>query len=120
MRKPAQSFTAEVYRADRPGHRRDLGTAHWPATEVHQSKVARGLGAARLAETTWHQHWDALAIFLVDRTELRNQIPFLEPDTDENVSGGHGSKQQMPGGHVRRCPEGEQEAQHDRMAHNPV
>ena len=70
-----------------------------------RSRLGGELGPA--AWDMWDQHWDALAILLVDRTELRNQIPLLESDADENVSGGQGGKQEMPGGHVRRRPEGE-------------
>ena len=72
------------------------------------------------AEEAWHQHRDAPAIVLVAGAELRNQVPFLEPDADEDVSRGHDGEQQMPGGHVRRRPERDQKAQHQRVAYAAV
>src|SRR4029079_10121072 len=71
------------------------------------------LGAA--AEKARLQHRNDLAILLVARAELRNQLSLLEPRANEDVCGGHNGEQQMSRGHVRRRPEGEQEAQHQRM-----
>src|SRR5579883_2495510 len=77
-------------------------------------------GSRAPAAKAGQQHRDALAILLVAGTELRDEIAFLERDADEDVESGHGREQQMAEGHVWRCPEGEQEAQHDRVPHEPV
>src|SRR6266700_7121207 len=82
---------------------------------------ARLDGRPRAAtEKAWYQHRDASTILFVACAEMRDQISFLELDADEDISRGHDREQQMPGSHVRRRPEGEQETQHEWVTHEPV
>ena len=52
--------------------------------------------------------------------EHSDQVALLELDADQDVAGGRHREQQVASRHRRRRPEGEQEAQIDRMAHHPV
>jgi hypothetical protein len=61
------------------------------------------------------QHGHPLAIAPVFIAEQGHQIAFLEIDTDEDVSRRHRCEQQMPQGHGRRTPEGDDEAEIDRV-----
>src|SRR3954453_19868636 len=72
------------------------------------------------AENAREQHRDTLAILPVAVAERRHEIILLEVHSDQDVSRGQDSKQQMTGTHLRRCPEYKEEPQHKRMAHDSV
>jgi hypothetical protein len=52
--------------------------------------------------------------------EQLDQIALFQKDPDEDVGGGDGRKQQMSDRHERRRPEGDDEAEIDRMTHELV
>jgi hypothetical protein len=45
-----------------------------------------------------------------------HQIPLFESQSDEDVCGRRDGKQEMPKGHRRGCPEGEQKPEHEGVA----
>src|SRR5436305_1410609 len=65
---------------------------------------------------TRQQHNDLAAIAPVLIAELRDHVPLLEPDADEDVAGRPDREQQMAGRHHGRRPEAEQESKVQRMA----
>src|SRR5579883_253537 len=67
-----------------------------------------------------HEHWHLPAILLVGFTENGRQIAFLELKCHKDVTGGHDCKQEMADSHHGRSPEGDEEAQHERVAHDAV
>ena len=69
-----------------------------------------------LAARQRDQHRHLLAIATVLIAEQVDQIALLEPDADQDIAGGRDREQQMAGRHGRRRPEGEQEAEIERMA----
>ena len=83
------------------------------------SKVAN---AAVVSDVRAGSYFGGLASMLdsLRAAGVNYRVLFLEADADEDVTGSHDREQQMPGGHVRGRPEGEQEAQHERVAHDPV
>ena len=70
--------------------------------------------ALRAGQRDQHRHLLAIATVLI--AEQVDQIALLEPDADQDIAGGPHGEQQMAQGHRRRRPEGEQEAEIDRMA----
>lgn len=68
----------------------------------------------------WKQHPDLLAVRHVALTKERDEVPFLEPNTDKNVGRAGRGEQEMTCRHIRRRPEGENEAQVDRVPHMAV
>src|SRR5947209_18113310 len=62
------------------------------------------------------QHTDLAAIAPVLVAELRDHVPLLEPDADEDVARRADREQQMAGAHHGRRPEAEQETKVKRMA----
>src|SRR5215813_13484824 len=69
---------------------------------------------------TRHQHGDALAIVLVLVAKKFDQITFLQCDADKNVGCRDEGEEQMACGHNRRRPEGDDEAEIDRMSHELI
>ena len=51
---------------------------------------------------------------------MADQVPFLERDADEDVSGEQQGERQMPHRHHRCCPDGNQEPDHQRVPHDSV
>src|SRR6185295_7960698 len=61
-----------------------------------------------------HRH---LAPVLLEAAAVRGgEVALLEEDADEDVAGRGDGEQQVPHRHARRRPEGDQEAEHDRVA----
>src|ERR1700742_1631668 len=72
------------------------------------------------AENARQQHRYVAAILLVRRAELGDQVSLLELKRDQDVGGRRKRKQQVPGGHLGRGPEGDQKTEHERMPHQLV
>src|SRR6185503_12086222 len=72
----------------------------------------------RFGQRQDHRH---LAPVLLEAAAVRGgEVALLEEDADEDVSRGRDREQQVAHGHGGRRPEGDQEAEHDRMAHEVV
>src|SRR5690242_972134 len=70
--------------------------------------------------TLWWQrydHGDTPLVRDVGLAEGADEIVFFELDRDQHVAGGHQREEQVAAAHHGRCPEGEGEAQIDRVAH---
>ena len=115
---PAKADKAHIVHCAPPAGPSVAGTRSNPWSMIEWNE-ARFNPPGQAAGDTRHQHRNASAILLVARTQLGNQVAFLEPDADENVSRGHCGEEQMPGGHVRRRPEGDEETQHERVTYEP-
>src|SRR5262247_3201251 len=67
-----------------------------------------------------YEHGDALAIAPILVAELGDQIAFFQEDADKDVCGRDGGEEKVPCRHHRRRPESDDEAEIDRMPHQPV
>src|SRR4051812_34089396 len=76
--------------------------------------------ALSAAARQWQQHADVLAVAPVLVAEQADQIAFFELDGDQDVAGGRNCEQQVARRHRGCRPEGEQEAEIDRMADDAV
>lgn len=61
-----------------------------------------------------------LAVLFIGRAVNARNVALFKPDGDEDVSGGGDGENQMADRHVRRRPEGDDETEHDRVAHKLV
>src|SRR5262245_64890164 len=61
------------------------------------------------------QHGDVLAVAAILVAEQADEVALLELDGDQDVAGGGQREQQMPRRHAGRRPEGQQQAEIDRM-----
>src|SRR5438445_507064 len=66
------------------------------------------------------QHRDLLAIATILVAEQGDHVALLEPDADQDIAGGPDREQQVAGRHGGRRPEGQQEAEIERMARTLV
>ena len=72
----------------------------------------------RFAPRDHHRYSFAVAPVLVP--EHLGQVALFKENTDENVSGGHRGKKQVPDGHRWCCPECDDETEIDRVPHEFV
>src|SRR5262249_18373750 len=68
----------------------------------------------------WYEHPDTCAVTSVFLTEEFDQIPFLQCDTNKNVGRRDEGEEQMACSHHWRGPEGDDEAEIDRVPHKLV
>src|SRR5581483_10703525 len=93
-----------------------VGAYRLPAFELAGDQRRRN----RLSARPWDQHRHLLAIAAVLIAEQLDQVALLQMDADQNVAGGGEGEQQVADRHGGRRPEGDEEAQIDRMADLPV
>ena len=76
--------------------------------------------AALPAQSKRNQHWNLATISAIAVAKVPGQIPLLEEDADENVSGARGREKQTPRCHVRCSPESQNKAEVKRVADDPI
>src|SRR5256885_9203285 len=91
LRRPSRFFASSKLRSAR--------RLHWSAPEARR------------------QHADVSAIILIILAEQTDEVMFFVTDRDQHIDRHSDREQQMPDGHLRRGPEGEEESQIERMAH---
>ena len=87
---------------------------------VRGASLWRGAGAGPrgpAAPRQRNKHRDLFSIAPVLVAKQPDQVALFQLDRDQDVAGGRQREQQVSGRHRRRRPEGEQEAEVDRMAH---
>ena len=85
--------------------------------------LALDVGVLRIGELAARQrdeHGRALAVAAILVAELLDQVALFQLDADQDVAGDHHREQQMTNGHRRRGPDGEQDAEIDRVTDMPV
>src|SRR6476619_47900 len=92
---------------------------------VHTATMSQAYFIAEMSRCAWlaapgQKHADLLAVAAVALAELRHQVALLEPDADQDVAGPADREQQVAGGHDRRRPHAEDEAEVDGVAHVAV
>src|SRR5262249_15832469 len=65
-------------------------------------------------------HRNLFSIFEIPFSEMTDQVPFLEQDPDEDITGGGHRKKEVSEGHSWGAPKGDEETQHDGMADHLV
>lgn len=90
--------------------------ASWKA----KSRLFRLLRASEFAAWQRDEHGRVLAVAAILLAELLNQIVLLQLDAEQDVTGYQSRKEQMTCGHCRRRPNGEQDAEIDRVPHTSV
>ena len=86
-------------------------------------RLALDVGVLRIGELAArkrNQHGRVLAVAAILVAELLDQVALFQLDADQDVAGDHHREQQMTNGHRRRGPDGEQDAEIDRMTDTPV
>src|SRR5450432_2205584 len=87
------------------------------------TRLALDVGVFRpgeLAARKRDEHGRVLAVVPILVAELLDQTALFQLDSDQNVAGDHHREQQMTNGHRRRSPDGEQDAEIDRVTDTPV
>src|ERR1700722_10444089 len=85
--------------------------------------LALDVGVLRIGELAARkrdQHGRALAVAAILVAELPDQVALFQLDADQDVAGDHHREQQMANAHRRRGPDGQQDAEIDRVTDMPV
>src|SRR6185503_8857841 len=100
------------------------GRSTWSSSPSSPASRAGHAGAERVLVPgppgEWSQSPDLLAVGEVLRAVLAHQVALLELDADPDVPEHSERKDEVTHGHRRRGPEGEDEPQVERMAHELV
>src|SRR5690242_14766331 len=67
-----------------------------------------------------NEHRHARSIAAVSVAERGDEISLLQLQRDEDIGGGRNCEHEVADAHGGRRPEGDHEAQHDRMAHEAI